>query len=68
MERKYAIRIGNSKTNLDELHFTTQNSFSFAASVAYNLCFSKIGDTGESWRVVEIIESFDYNNNKKENK
>lgn len=66
MERKYAIRIGNTKTDLDELHFTTQNSFSFAASVAYNLCFTRLGQTGENWRIVEIIESF--NNNKKDNK
>jgi len=65
MERKYAIRIRNSKANLDELHFTTQNSFSFAASVAYNLCHTKISNSGEDWRVVEILESHNYNKDNK---
>jgi len=58
MVRKYAIRIRNSKANLDELHFTEQDTFSFAASIAYNLCYDKIIKSGENWRVVEVLENF----------
>jgi len=58
MSRKYAIRIKEEGALRDELHFTEQNSFSFAASKAYNLCFDKVKETGKDWRIIEVIESF----------
>ena len=63
MDRKYVIRIKEETALRDELHFTNQSSFSFAASEAYNLCFDKMKRTGKNWRIIEVIESF--NNNKK---
>ena len=61
MDRKYAIRIKEENALRDELHFTNQASFSFATSVAYNLCYNKMKKTGKDWRIVEVIESFDSN-------
>jgi hypothetical protein len=63
MDRKYVIRIKEETALRDELHFTNQSSFSFAASEAYNLCFDKMKTTGKNWRIIEVIESF--NSNKK---
>jgi len=58
MDRKYVIRIKEETALRDELHFTNQSSFSFAASEAYNLCFDKMKKTGKNWRIIEVIESF----------
>jgi len=61
MNRKYVIRIKEETALRDELHFTNQSSFSFAASEAYNLCFDKMKKTGKNWRIIEVIESFSTN-------